>query len=431
MIKRFVLAFSALFLALNLSAQETAVENNEVEPSTWSVGFFFGPRMNFMNFNNLSDDISCAKSMRGGEVFSLFAYREFKDGKFGIRPQISLVNRGAKLTGIESKYWENADYTVKAKYLDLRMPVIMNLGTPKELTFGSLQPYIYLTPILGTVRGGEISLEEKLDFDEEPMALTMDVSKANMSAWYLGAGLGAGLQYKFQILGENCYAGAELMFDYGISNTYGKKEKDGKSTDVGYLVNYTNYPISGKRNFSGLEIAFTACVPISLFKHKRQKPELPPIVEQPVIEEDTAVVVEEKPCYKLDEIITLISNGENVKGKTICAINTINFDFGSAKIKPESYDYLDKLAKILKQTGANIKVNGHTDNKGKDAYNLKLSQDRAKSVVEYLVKQGIEKEKLTSEGFGFHRPLTDNDTEEHRAMNRRVEFEILEEESNN
>lgn len=426
MIKRFVLAFSALFLALNLSAQETAVENNEVEPSTWSVGFFFGPRMNFMNFTNLSDDVDGAKSMRGGGVFSLFAYREFKDGKFGIRPQISLVNRGAKLTGIDSRYWENAEYTVKSKYFDLRLPLVMNLGDNAQ----SLQPYIYLTPIFGTVRGGEITLEEKLDFDEEPQMLSMDVSKSNMSAWYLGAGLGAGIKYKFQILDENCYVGAEMMFDYGFSNTYGKNEKDGNITDVGYLVNYTNYPISGKRKFSGLEISFTACVPISLFKHKRQKPALPPIVKQPVIEEDTAVVVEEKPCYELDEIIELISNGENVKGKTICAINTINFDFGSAKIKPESYDYLNKLAQILKQTGANIKVNGHTDNKGKDAYNLKLSQDRAKSVVEYLVKQGIEKEKLSSEGFGFHKPLTDNDMEEHRAMNRRVEFEILEENNN-
>ena len=179
-----------------------------------------------------------------------------------------------------------------------------------------------------------------------------------------------------------------------------------------------------------MEIAFTACVPISLFKHKRKKPELPPIVEQPVIEEDTAVVVEEKPCYELDEIITLISQGQSVKGKTICAINTINFDFGSAKIKAESFEYLNKLAQILKSTGANIKVNGHTDNKGSDSYNLKLSQDRAKSVVGYLVKQGIEKEKLSSEGFGFHRPLTDNETEEHRAMNRRVEFEILDEEIN-
>ncbi len=427
MIKRFVLALSALFLALNLSAQETAVENNEVEPSVWSVGFFIGPRINFMNFTNLSSDVDGSKSVRGGSTFWLFAYREFKDGKYGIRPQISFCNRGAKITGINSKYWENAEYSVKAKYIDLRLPLIMNFGDNLK----PLQPYIYLTPIFGSATGGEISLEEKLDFDEDPQYISMEASKSNLSAWYLGLGAGVGLKYKFQVLGENCYAGAELMFDYGISNTYSKKEKDGDITDVGYLVNYTNYKISGKRKFSGLEIAFTACVPISLFKHKRQKPELPPIVEQPVIEEDTAVVVEEKPCYELDEIITLISNGENVKGKTICAINTINFDFGSAKIKPESYDYLDKLAKILKQTGANIKVNGHTDNKGKDTYNLKLSQDRAKSVVEYLVKQGIEKEKLTSEGFGFHRPLTDNDTEEHRAMNRRVEFEILEEENNN
>lgn len=127
----------------------------------------------------------------------------------------------------------------------------------------------------------------------------------------------------------------------------------------------------------------------------------------------------------LDDISDMISNGEDVSGKTITAVNSITFDFGSDKIKSESYAYLDELLKVLKQAGAKIKVKGHTDNVGSETANLKLSQDRAKAVANYLVTHGVDKKMIQSEGFGSQIPLMPNDTEEGRAMNRRVEFEIL------
>jgi OOP family OmpA-OmpF porin len=418
---------SATFLALNVSAQETDVDTTEsevIEPSVWSVGLNFGPRTNFMKFTNLSPDINGTKTARSNFVFSVFAYREFKDGKYGIRPQLSLLSRGAKYTGIESKYWENATYDVKANYLDLRMPLILNLNE-FEISGQPIQPYVYITPILGAATGGELSLTDETEDPEDAVTISMDAAKSNLASFYLGAGLGVGARYKFDIMGEKCFVGFEMMFDYGISNTYGKNEKDGKAEDVGYLVNYTNYPLDGKRRFSGLEFQVTACVPMSLFKHKRKKKE-PPVIEEVIIDEP--IHEPEKPCYELEEISQMIADGKSVKGKTICAINTINFDFGSAKIKEESFDYLNKLAEILKSTGANIKVNGHTDSIGTVEYNLKLSRDRAKSVVNYLTNKGIAKEKLSSEGYGPNRPLTTNETDEGRAMNRRVEFEILDEE---
>jgi len=129
--------------------------------------------------------------------------------------------------------------------------------------------------------------------------------------------------------------------------------------------------------------------------------------------------------YSLDDIADMINDGKTVRGKTITAINTINFDFGSDKIKSESYPYLDKLATVLKQTNASIKVNGHTDNVGANDTNMKLSKDRAKSVVDYLADKGIDRNKLIYEGYGSIRPIATNDTEEGRAANRRVEFEIL------
>lgn len=142
-------------------------------------------------------------------------------------------------------------------------------------------------------------------------------------------------------------------------------------------------------------------------------------------EENNATLKDSTVIIELETISEMISKGEDISGKTITAVNSINFDFGSDKIKTESYTYLDNLLKVLKQTGAKINVKGHTDNVGTEAANLKLSRDRAKAVVNYLVKHGIDKNIITYEGFGSERPLSSNDTEEGRALNRRVEFELL------
>lgn len=87
--------------------------------------------------------------------------------------------------------------------------------------------------------------------------------------------------------------------------------------------------------------------------------------------------------------------------------------------------YLKKLAETLKRTNAGIRVKGHTDNVGTEEFNLELSKQRALEVVRQLEKYGVDSSKLSYEYFGMSRPLSDNDTEKGRRMNRRVEIEIL------
>lgn len=149
-------------------------------------------------------------------------------------------------------------------------------------------------------------------------------------------------------------------------------------------------------------------------------------IEETRKEDNRHPQMDEHEITELETISEMVSKGEDVSGKTITAVNAINFDFGSDKIKPESYAYLDELLKVLKKTSVRIHVKGHTDNVGTTTANLKLSQDRAKAVVNYLVKHGIDKKIISYEGFGSEHPLTTNDTEEGRAMNRRVEFELRE-----
>ena len=103
------------------------------------------------------------------------------------------------------------------------------------------------------------------------------------------------------------------------------------------------------------------------------------------------------------------------------ASEAIYFNTGSAVIKAESYDELNKMAAILKKNPeVEAKIEGHTDSQGNDASNLKLSKDRARAVKDYLVKQGVEADHLDSEGYGETKPIADNGTADGRAKNRRV-----------
>lgn len=101
----------------------------------------------------------------------------------------------------------------------------------------------------------------------------------------------------------------------------------------------------------------------------------------------------------------------------------IHFEYNKSKIRPESYPVLDAVVDVLqKNPDIKIEVQGHTDNRGSASYNKKLSQERAGSVMTYLVSHGISPDRLTSRGYGFERPLVPNDTPQNRALNRRVQF---------
>ncbi|MGB8190862.1 MAG: OmpA family protein [Chitinophagaceae bacterium] len=101
----------------------------------------------------------------------------------------------------------------------------------------------------------------------------------------------------------------------------------------------------------------------------------------------------------------------------------ITFDVNKATIKPESMGTLNMIVKLMTdKPDLKFEVGGHTDSDGDDAYNLKLSQERAEAVKTQLSKMGIDASRLTSKGFGESKPLNDNNSPENKANNRRVEF---------
>lgn len=112
---------------------------------------------------------------------------------------------------------------------------------------------------------------------------------------------------------------------------------------------------------------------------------------------------------------------------TKVVINNIFFETGKAALSNESRLELQKVIDLMRQNPSmKIEVGGYTDNVGDDASNTKLSQDRAKSVCDYLVKGGIAPARLQAKGYGKTNPVADNGTEDGRQANRRTEFVILE-----
>ena len=117
--------------------------------------------------------------------------------------------------------------------------------------------------------------------------------------------------------------------------------------------------------------------------------------------------------------LTRIASGNSI------TLNNLYFDYDSDKILPNSYAEIQRLMLFLKQNkNIKIKIVGHTDNQGSNAYNLDLSRRRAEALMNALIQKGISADRLIAEGKGSTQPITTNDTEEGRAQNRRVEVII-------
>jgi OOP family OmpA-OmpF porin len=101
----------------------------------------------------------------------------------------------------------------------------------------------------------------------------------------------------------------------------------------------------------------------------------------------------------------------------------VNFDYDKATLRPEDLAIIDADAATLEKWGdVKVEVAGHTDSRGSDEYNLNLSQQRAEAVRNYLISKGVAADRLTAKGYGESQPVADNETDEGRLKNRRVEL---------
>ena len=117
---------------------------------------------------------------------------------------------------------------------------------------------------------------------------------------------------------------------------------------------------------------------------------------------------------------------QKLEKETKLTLKNIIFETNSAELTIASYAELDRLVTLIKKNPKlQIEISAHSDNVGSDTYNLKLSNRRAQSVVEYLTDKDVPKDNLIAKGYGETKPIAPNDTDENKAKNRRVEMEIL------
>ena len=136
-----------------------------------------------------------------------------------------------------------------------------------------------------------------------------------------------------------------------------------------------------------------------------------------IIKTEPVVVAEPEPVFEDMEI---------KKGQVI-RLDKIYFDFDKSDLLPASNEQLDKLVELLNAyPSMRIAIHGHTDSRGSDTYNEKLSDSRAQAVFNYVGRHAVSPNRLTYKGFGEVSPVDTNETDEGRQNNRRVEFVVLE-----
>ncbi|ERP92380.1 hypothetical protein Q670_09390 [Alcanivorax sp. P2S70] len=158
-----------------------------------------------------------------------------------------------------------------------------------------------------------------------------------------------------------------------------------------------------------------------------QTREVERIVEKPFLDSDHDGISDERDqCPNTLAGARVDANGCMIVNQTI-TFNNINFELNAARISPGSRQPLDTLVQALRsQTDIHIEIAGHSDNTGSAAYNQTLSDQRARAVRQYLIQQGIDGARLSAKGYGESEPVADNRTASGRAMNRRVEFRVME-----
>lgn len=194
-----------------------------------------------------------------------------------------------------------------------------------------------------------------------------------------------------------------------------KKTNNPLQTNIVY-TNILTSEIIGQATSNGETGEYSVALPSGLFySYLAKADKYMPVSENVDARELLATSVIEKNLY-----LVPIEVGQTIR------LNNIFFDFGKATLKPESNDELNNVVTILNDNPKmEIEISGHTDNVGSDDANLKLSDDRANAVRSYLISKGISELRVTAKGYGETKPVVDNNTDENRQLNRRVEFSIL------
>lgn len=374
------------------------------------------------------------------EMFNIYNHQNLWQNSFGffvtnritnyftIRPEVDFIGRGTSLK------FDDISYKLDVKYLDLRLPIIIFL-TPHF----AVNPYLFVVPEFCIVRKGEITYNSN-----KTGVINTNLAKGNIHPYDVCVMGGLGLEIPIKIHRFRFLIAAEAGYSLGLLDTFSDDELEGNAIVLNPSI--FNFTPKSSRNNKGIEAAITISLPLSNLRwiskpapkrsvvktqpNPKPKPKAEPKPEpelEPELEsksEPEIIEYEIKDCFSFEEMYSFVKQGLDVSDKRICAFD-IKFQFGSAQLLHSSEEYLNNVVGMMKAyPGMKIIINGHTDNVGSDDFNQMLSEKRAQSVFDYLVRHGIEANRMTCHGYGLHYPIDTNETDAGRARNRRVEIEV-------
>ncbi len=380
-------------------------------------------------------------------MIGLFGHFHLGKSNFAIRPEVSYVGRADSLD------WLDVRYSLKARYLDLRLPLTYNIRFKNSC----FSPYLMVVPQANLAFGGKVYYKDEVDY---PYGVTAPITKADINGLDLSVMAGLGFDYLIRTKGIPVLFSIEAGYNWGLLNTFAEREILNNPNIVEGNRSIIGNPFFGAelwqetRHNRGLEVAMRIALPIDNSWKQERKPLEQKIDTVYVVKNDSITITDtiyvdtnvnrdtiflnkpvrpinpdveyvRKDCYSFAEMYSFMTLGIDVSDKRMCLFN-INFDFDKYKLRPESKSPLDEVAMMMKAfPEMRIKIIGHTDSKGSDDYNATLSQNRAKSVARYLHSKGVAMDRMETEGFGEKYPIDTNDTDEGRFNNRRVEIEVL------
>ena len=412
---------------------------------------FFGVRagMNFADMHYTHQPIINAYDhyLQGNLMLGLFGHFQLGNSNFSVRPELSYVGRG------DSLQWEDVHYCMSVNYVDARIPLTYNFRKQGS----RVSPYIMLAPQFNFAINGKINYyaDDISAYYVDPSAkvISTDIAKTTIRPFDFSLMVGLGLDWLINTGGMPLLFSVEGGYNFGLVDNFAKAERyDNDSRVASNHANIKNNFIDaeyndGSRFNRGLEVAVRLAIPLDN-SWRKEKKVLTKIIEIERIDTitktdtfyirpDTVVVhqvdthrIEEKgykvkDCYSFGEMYSFLTLGIDISDKRLCLFN-VNFDFDSYKLRPESEKPLSDVALLLKSfPEMEIEIYGHTDSIGSEEYNQKLSENRAAEVRRWLIKQGIEPERMKSAGFGKKFPIESNSTEEGRFHNRLVEIEVM------
>lgn len=430
------------FLLISFFTLAQGVELEWISMPKQSVGLRAGGRLNDMSLSFAGYD-KYEHSLAFGPSFGLF-YRHRIQGPLSIRTDLLYAVRGLNLD------WCDVHYSISAPYFDFRPMVQYSLCQP----WWEVVPYVALGFECSVTLPGNINYESN-----SVPATSIALNRSNFRTFDLGLWAAIGVDIHFEAFNRDFFLLVEAGADLGLLNNFASAEQEGDALilnpELGHISNI------GTRKTRGVEVAVGLGIPLVkkkilpaqnsyfgtgfVLEEFLKKDTLPERTHTPI---DTVAIPDTTPsqaepethatptsrrpvqdyeyreCYTLNEILSMVARGKDVCDLRICLFD-IKFAFDSYELTMGSKQKLDRVVKLLRDYPQyNLHVNGHTDSIGSDAYNDRLSLNRASAVVYYLIENGINENRLSYEGFGERYPLESNSTEHGRYINRRVEFEL-------